>query len=206
MFGFSLTELIIAMGLIGILAAISLPMISGLMPDKNKPRVLKYYRTITEINQELLDDPAIYRTPAESDCIALTCTQRPIIEPYRNNEFCEGSTKYLVLLADKLETVDDNARNMNPVNLELNDGSFWTLTWNEDDSTISVDIDVDGPDAGNNLDFDRDNINNPDVYRFTVESTGVVRGRDSLTRAYIENQNDLRNKSKDIERAKVLKG
>ena len=58
--GFTLAELLVTLGTIGVLAAITAPMITGLMPDKNKMMVIKAYKTLSDINQELLDDPSIY--------------------------------------------------------------------------------------------------------------------------------------------------
>ena len=52
--GFTLAEVLIALAIIGVTAAITAPMLSSLMPDKHKAMVLKYYKTITDINKDLL--------------------------------------------------------------------------------------------------------------------------------------------------------
>ena len=46
--GFTLAELLITMGIIGVIAAILAPAIGNLMPDSNKGKVLKVYNALTK--------------------------------------------------------------------------------------------------------------------------------------------------------------
>ena len=58
--GFTLAELLIALGIIGVAAALITPSLVNIMPDRYKIRVLQYYAAICTANQELLDDSATY--------------------------------------------------------------------------------------------------------------------------------------------------
>jgi len=42
--GFTLSEIIVTLCIIGVVAAITAPLIENLVPDKNKMMVLKYYK------------------------------------------------------------------------------------------------------------------------------------------------------------------
>ena len=53
---FTLSEILISLTIIGVVAAITSPLISGIIPDKDKVAVLKVYKTVTELNQTLLND------------------------------------------------------------------------------------------------------------------------------------------------------
>ena len=58
--GFTLAEVLISLGIVGVCAAILSPAIVNIMPDKNKTRVLQYYSAISNANVELLNDDEIY--------------------------------------------------------------------------------------------------------------------------------------------------
>ena len=53
--GFTLSEVLIALTIIGVVAAISAPLVNNVIPDKNKAIVLKAHKTISDINSEILD-------------------------------------------------------------------------------------------------------------------------------------------------------
>ena len=105
---FTLSELIVAIGIVGVIAAMTTPFLSGLFPDGRKIQVLKAYRIISDINAELLSDPSIYQlgTPVNingtsiNNCIGLMCEQRPL-NPEFNNAIYEGADKYANLLMTK---------------------------------------------------------------------------------------------------------
>ena len=45
-FGFTLAEVIVTLGIIGLLAAITAPLLGSLTPDQNKIKVLKAYKIL----------------------------------------------------------------------------------------------------------------------------------------------------------------
>ena len=58
-YGFSLSEILVALAVVGIVAAIITPMSSAILPDKNKVEVLKAYNALSETTQNLLNNNMI---------------------------------------------------------------------------------------------------------------------------------------------------
>ena len=65
--GFTLSELLVAIGVVAVGAALVAPTISNIVPDKNKIKVINCYNKINEINQKLLNAPDLYTSKYEYD-------------------------------------------------------------------------------------------------------------------------------------------
>ena len=108
--GFTLQELLITLGIIGIVAAIVAPGIVGMMPDQKKAMYMKAYNTLTTLTNDILDDPSLYWTTYDNDgepnCSGLFCFSSvpagvfpPCDEIYdvigeQGSVFCGFSTKF----------------------------------------------------------------------------------------------------------------
>ncbi len=219
-FGFTLSEIIITLGIIGIVAAITAPMIDGIMPDKNKAMVLKYYKIINDITTELLNNPAIYRNVncdntggPEGICRGLGFTNRPLVAPYKDNEKYSGINKYGYLLASKLELAVDAHESDGQVVFTTTDGLEWFVKNFAGGNIIYTDdfgldyriiIDVNEAEAPNSIYSNNMASKTPDRFSFDVSYNGKVTGYDPLTKAYLENPYKLNDKKKDYARAKEL--
>ena len=53
-FGFTMPELIVTLGIVGIAAAIAAPIIGNLMPDKNKLKAIECYNLVNAATEEFL--------------------------------------------------------------------------------------------------------------------------------------------------------
>ena len=229
-FGFTLAEVLLTMGIVGIVAAVSIPFLNQAMPDRNKAKVLKTYNTITKINQKLLNDPRLY--PGSDECDVrqngFDCTASPVAwrdlvdERYHNNSLngvIYSSTplgarkKYINLLAMNLEipevpiSMSMFAYGAESANFITKDGLLWWIIYDNSLESYRITIDTNAISADNNPGpnhwFDNDH-QNPDEFRFLVDKFGRVKGEDALTRAYLENPNKLNDKAHDFARAKQL--
>ena len=54
--GFTLSELLIALGIAGIVTVLAMPAIQRIMPDNDKGMVVKAYQIVSEINKNILFD------------------------------------------------------------------------------------------------------------------------------------------------------
>ena len=58
--GFTLSEVLIALGIIGIISAIGLPLINNARPDKNKVTYLKAYDSLNEVVRSITSTSSLY--------------------------------------------------------------------------------------------------------------------------------------------------
>lgn len=58
--GYTLSEILVALGIIGIIAAIGAPMVNKARPDQTKIMFLKAYDSLTEAVSEIVNTPTIY--------------------------------------------------------------------------------------------------------------------------------------------------
>ena len=218
--GFTLSEVIIALGIIGVIAAITAPLLGSIIPDKNKVAVLKVYKTLTEINQEILNDPALYRqavcahpfSGVPVSCAGLGFVTQPLIAPYNEDERYSGVTKYPFILASKLQIQDEIEADDTPVEFQTIDNVSWTVQdvaggVFPDPITgallfglgYEITIDINGSEQEPNC----SECKNADIFTFSVDNNGKVSGGDSLCRAYIANPNKLNDKRADYAAAGI---
>lgn len=212
--GFTLTEVLITLGIIGIVAALSAPALDGLLPDKRKTAVLKANKLISEITQEILTDESLFMVEYNNigyPCVGLGCQNKPI-DPAFNKEGFSGKTKYGNILSEKMELSSAVSKSGNSICFTTKDGLYWEVTTNapqNDDraelvySTATIEIDIDGKDKGKNSVFSA-SVNKPDKFKFHVDTFGRVIAGDALTQAYLENPLNTNDKKIDRARAKVL--
>ena len=213
--GFTLAEVIIALGIVGLVAAISAPLINGIFPDKNKLMVLKTYKTISDITFEMLNDPSLYRKDicnfpninAPVTCVGLGYVTQPEVIPYNNDQNYSGITKYPYIFASKLELEEQPENDNGEISFTTNDGLSWTIfdvAAGEINNTglygidYQIDVDING-DTGPNCSVCR----NADQYSFLVNYKGNIIGADALTTRYLSNPDKLNDRKADYSAAGV---
>lgn len=192
---FTLTELLIALAVIGILIAILLPVIFNIMPDQNALMAKRAYHAIQTITSSLINDEACYpnKTQAPEDEIRegfddgygyADCTLWGGKYNESSIESENANSKFLTLFTNKLDVV--NADGDSSVNLDseteytftTKDKIIWTaqnmnLDHSNSDPSIEFMIDVNGPDKPNcKSPEDSDGTNcssKKDFDRFTVK-------------------------------------
>ena len=208
--GFTLSELIIAMSIVGVVAVISAPMLGNLVPDQNKVTVLKTCKLITDKNQEMLEESGLFSDGACKK--RLDCNNIPANPKYREfpSHFYQSNNKYPWIFIDKL---GDYLEEYNPVAQDPNgrfrftttDGMLWDFRlvagWENED--YRIEIDVNGENEGENCSFALD-CQKPDRYAFRVNRYGYIRGEDAMSQAYLENPNKMNDRKNDTIRANEI--
>lgn len=93
--GFTLPEVLITLGIIGIIAAVTIPAVSRLRPNEVKVRYMKAYNALTTLIPQIMDNEEWYHdvnyveddqsrgiTVGDSDCIGLGCYAVEDIRPW----------------------------------------------------------------------------------------------------------------------------
>jgi prepilin-type N-terminal cleavage/methylation domain-containing protein len=168
---FTLTELLIALAVIGVLIAILLPVIFNIMPDQNALMAKRAYYAVQTVTGQLINDEACYPNKTQAlaadardgfddgygyaDCIMWG---GKFNENYIDNE--DANSKFLTLFVNKLDL--KNNKTDNSVNLDgdstyefqTKDSMVWTaqnmnLEHSNTNPSIEFMIDVNGPDKPN---------------------------------------------------------
>ena len=112
---FTLAEVLITVGIVGVIAALVMPAISHLKPDKNKTAYLQAYDTITDTVKSLAGNSKLYpvcKDPEDADNI--NCSQYPLFNTNRpldnrfNNANYQGDRKLCSLMGWSLGVNEDD--------------------------------------------------------------------------------------------------
>ena len=162
------------------------------MPDKDKVMVLKYYKAITDVNNDLLNDVSLYRK--SGDCKGLGCSEKPANPAFQDEKF-SGRHKYKNLLMEFLN-IDEEGASQDGGELRFSSQSLSNSKY-----TAEILLSLNN---GNSYCFYSSSCPKPREFKFHVDTYGNVTGADPLTKAYLENPNKLNDKKADYARAKEL--
>lgn len=200
--GFTLSELIISLTVIGVASALMMPTITKLMPDKNKVKVSNIHAKIVDATNSLVDDDSIYWCIETEKDEGLSCDSQPRTGVY-DNAIYSGSQKYENLMVYKLGLEASNAGAgfdwISP------DGAVWRFERgcvNDNDAFTSrnngacpfhntlayrITVDINGLNNGPDRIFGQTGEQKPDEFRFRVDNYGGVTPEDAMTAAYLIN-------------------
>lgn len=173
--GFTLVEVIIALTIIGLLAAFIAPAVLDLVPDKNKAKVLKYN---TLMNNTIID--------------------------LLNNDYEYNISAVGVTPLKQIQDFDDKLlAGIGMVGDYTNDGSSVTITNGSDNSRI-VTIDTNPSNSSSTI-YNNANIELKDVdtFQFVIDEYGNVKPGDILTEVYLKNSKKLNDRKADFAKAKL---
>lgn len=150
---FTLTELLIALAVVGILIAILLPVISNLIPDQNALMAKRAYYGVQQITSDLINDGACY--PDKTQAMEYTSEDGTVVDESRtgfddgygysdcmlwggnknedtiNSE--DANSKFLILFMNKLDLAKnsgtenwDDVKNQTSYSFTTKDKMTWT--------------------------------------------------------------------------------
>ena len=113
--GYTLAEVLVTLGIIGVVAAVIVPAISHLKPDKNKAGFLQAYDTISETVKSLAANTSIYPVCKDmNNANNVNCSQNPLFntnlprDERFNNARYSGERKLCSLMGWSLGVSDDD--------------------------------------------------------------------------------------------------
>ena len=148
---FTLTELLIALGVIGILTAVLMPIIFNLMPDQNTIMAKRAFYTAESVISDLINDQDCYpqqlaRAGFDDGASYKRCDGWG--EEHKDQD--DAKTKFITLFTKRLDIKRGTLNNSGgKTTFETKDGMFWTLTnfgftANNPDSYMFITVDVNG--------------------------------------------------------------
>lgn len=215
--GFTLQEALITVGIIGIVAAITVPALTKLLPNPYQTRYLKAYDAITTLTKEMLSNPDLYWYNSDGrGCDGLACDTVPardsvpdalraLITNRGANNNPNQVQKYAAILAYNMQVPNENmaifvAGVPGPSFITANGIAFFFSQTVDNDIQIDIDVDPNGPDLSISADSPLMDPSSelPDRYKFRVDRNGNVTPGDPLGMAYLDDPTRANNNKKDI--------
>lgn len=227
---FTLAELLVTLGIIGVIAALVLPAIRKSTPDRTKVQYLKAYDTISTTVNSLASDSSLYAVCKQTDdevlCqeYPLLNTDKPVKDGYRDDKY-KGDKKFCNLMAAAMNgqniscansTYAFNAATFN--NYFNNNLSFVTpngMRWMivpqiatytkkfEGRFQADIYVDVDSSKDSPNCIYNQESCKNPDIFKFMVAATGNVVPADPKGKMYIKTRKSMLKDDKEIENHEI---
>ena len=216
--GFTLSEILVALGLVAVVAMITAPLIENILPDRNKLAVLKAYKIINDVTSELLDNQDLYRkrecVPESGQNETVMCTGLGDLTQVSDDDMYTGvsvENKYPQLFAISLGFDLRKEENTNITNSFTTDDNitwsfvrdnYYELIDSSDPNLHGCDhiitIDLNGEEDPNSTD-----VRNADRYQFRVRYDGFISGEDHLTKQYLKTSDKLNNRREDYREAGI---
>lgn len=191
---FTLAELLLAMSIVGIVAAIILPAIRNLAPNREMIMFKKAYGVFTRVVNEMINDEELYPEAIGissgtgfANLSAVTDYKDITITENDNSKFCKAFALYANIVTKP-----------STCNYITTDGVEWTLpstNFSDPNKGYEVAIDVNGNKSHRGQGPDLDGI---DVFYIYVKSDGTVYvENDSIEEKYL-NEVDLSKANSEI--------
>lgn len=220
---YTLAEILIALAIVGIVAAICIPMANKFRPDTTKILYLQTYDNLKQVLKLAANDNGYY--PSSSGIYNFGYHPFAYIGSIQNhedsqkNKLCRVLADTLVLSVEfpNINCSDDytlyNENNFSP-SFTLKNGIEVMVTTNTNYNTVNmvqasktnryqtdIIIDVNGAEEGPNHTYS-DNVKHPDRFQFKVSADGSIRPVDYAGLYFLEHRTNLK-KTDIIENADV---
>lgn len=201
---FTLGEMLIVIGIVGVIATLLLPTLSQMQPDRRKVMFKKGYATVDRLVTELVNDDTFYpeglgKEGFDNTTVSLGVTATAL-------EGMTEQTKFCRLFAYKVNTIDATAIRC-PSSLINNKGSdagsipsFTTNDGiefyipNSDFSTeMRLYFDVNGKEAPNCV-FNTTKCSSPDRFSVLIAADGGIRVDGALERDFLKSTSVIKEK------------
>ncbi len=214
--GFTLAELLIVLGIAGVVAAVILPAINGLMPDKTKINYLKVYDELGKNIKALTSDSSIFpvllkegSTDIDVSKYPLVNNSQPLKAPFNDDTKYSGDNKLCNLLAhtfgaDSCSTTSYPDKS----SFTTSNGMEWWIsqTKREIDTASNkiayqtdIYVDVDSSKESSNCMYGEDGCKQPDRFKFLLAADGRLVPADPVGVHYINTRKNLLKKKFEAE-------
>lgn len=188
--GFTLAEMLITIAIVGILAAICMPMVRKVMPNKELLMFRKGYYLTERIVAELINDEDLYPEIYDEDGDATDNGQylANTEEVTYKGKTYSGNTKFCELFAAKLNKTSNEVSCGtyldNGGTLTTTDGMVWHIPITPFNIEAAIEFDVNGEKGPNSFTADK-----PDRFQVIVKPDGSMRVRGDVANEYLQKKN-----------------
>lgn len=211
--GYTLAEALISLGIIGIIAAILLPLINGIKVNEEKVMYLKAHDSVINIVKNLAKNSREYNICKDINAEeSANCSKVPLFNTQKSfsNPDAVGDEKLCRLMADALNGKDvacssevypaasySDSTVFNPPSFVTQNGMRWRVSPQIQTNFIGTErgqfeaaiyVDVNGSEKGKNCLYDSVNCTNPDIFKFLVGANGDVVPADAKGVSYLGNR------------------
>ena len=214
--GFTLAELLIVLGIAGVVAAVILPAINGLMPDKTKINYLKVYDELGKNIKALTSDSSIFpvvikegSTDIDVSKYPLVNNSQPLKAPFKDDTKYSGDNKLCNLLAHTFGADSCNTTSYpDKSSFTTSNGMEWWIsqTKREIDTASNkiayqadIYVDVDSSKKSSNCMYGEDGCKQPDRFKFLLAADGRLVPADPVGVHYINTRKNLLKKKFKVE-------
>lgn len=157
---FTLAELLIVLAILGVVVAVTLPLLKQTTPNQNRMMAKKAYMITSQIVEEMINDEDLYpeyNDDATTHYVGFDNTTAA----QKGSASCSGETKFACLFKAFLNGETENGK------FVTSDGIAWTIgdttSGSTGQTTISVDVSI-----------DTGTTNNPDTFSMVVKNDGTI--------------------------------
>ena len=200
--GFTIQEVLITIAIVGVVAAMIVPSVQKIMPDKTKVQYMKVYNTLTSQLSDILDDSSLYWTTYDNstgnpNCEGMTCADKPAIEPYQSDNACLETSKFPAILSHRLNLASDPIYT-NPggafvsiASFTTTDGTLWRFrTLNPPNQNMTTEVSItlsSDPNPNVPANYFAANNQNPSRFKFIIKKDGEIVAGDVLGAVFLQN-------------------
>lgn len=196
--GFTLAEILITLGIIGVLSALMAPTITNIMPDKDKITMLKLYNAVSNTTQALLSDPNYYYPTVDFETgeVEISGLASPAKSSTPRTRYPQLIRKHI---APNSSGTDTNFKCDNNVSC-----SFSCIGSTNDNFKCDFKITMDYKGKSTHCSYNKTSCPRPDRFDFEIDNFGTIRPADNLSKAYLMTQMYTNQRKKDYEKASKL--
>ena len=209
--GFTVAETLVTLGIIGVIAAVVLPILNDTKPNEEMIMLKKAYYNTARVVSELINDEELY-PEYDEDAVQAGFSNRAAAT--YNGASYSGASKFCNLFAAKLNAKDVNCSARRGVNdggnFKTIDGIVWSMPFGDFSGTEYIAVDTNGA-KRNNCSL-RSNLsdvvggltacsgtNAPDQFVLSLDKFGAFQVVGNIENQYVISTNTARNYRRTVD-------